>query len=73
VTNVTLGRAFPGGLFACHTNRKPGAANGRPVLLTPWDSIAKALTLKSCVPGERPAAVAPAGASERKDKNHEQP
>jgi len=39
VTNVPLGRAFPRGLFACHS----GVSGGCPVLLTPWDRIAGAL------------------------------
>jgi 3-phytase len=38
VTNVALGAAFPKGLFACHTD-----SSGRPVLLTRWEHIAKAL------------------------------
>lgn len=38
VTNVALGEAFPKGLFACHTD-----SSGRPVLLTPWQDIAKAV------------------------------
>jgi len=38
VTNVALGAAFPKGLFACHTD-----SGGRPVLLTPWERIAKAV------------------------------
>jgi 3-phytase len=38
VTNVALSAAFPKGLFACHTD-----SGGRPVLLTPWERIAKAI------------------------------
>lgn len=34
------GQAFPHGLFACHTD-----LNSKPVLLTPWESIAQALKL----------------------------
>ena len=40
VTNVALGKAFPLGLFACHSNRF-GAC---PVLLTPWERIAGSFT-----------------------------
>jgi myo-inositol-hexaphosphate 3-phosphohydrolase len=38
VCTANLGPAFPGGIFACHTDRSP-----RPVLLTPWPAIAASL------------------------------
>lgn len=37
VANVALGPAFPKGLFACHS----GSGSPCPVLLTPWDAIAR--------------------------------
>ena len=40
VTSAALGRAFPKGMFACHTD--VGRRGGRPILLTPWERIAQA-------------------------------
>ena len=42
VTSAALGRAFPKGMFACHTDVARGG--GRPILLTPWERIAQSLT-----------------------------
>ncbi len=39
VMNVGLGKAFPTGLFACHSDRSGGC----PVLLTPWENIAASI------------------------------
>lgn len=39
VCNDGLGPHFPGGLFACHT-----AEGGCPVLLTPWEAVAEAVS-----------------------------
>ena len=41
VINLPLGRAFPGGVFACHN----GAAEPRPVELVHWSDIARSLGL----------------------------
>jgi 3-phytase len=38
VTNANLGPAFPHGFFACHT-----ASGNCPILVTPWEAIAKAM------------------------------
>jgi 3-phytase len=40
VTSVGLGPKFPNGLFLCHT----GTAKPCPVLLTPWDAVARTFT-----------------------------
>ncbi|MDO9528487.1 MAG: phytase [Syntrophales bacterium] len=47
VTNVYLGTRFPKGLFVCHTDQKD--SNRCPVLVTPWESIARVLNLKADV------------------------
>ena len=62
VTNVNLGGPFAGGMFACHTNKKRGG--GCPVLLTPWEKIAKSIKppLKVDTSGD-PRKLAPARTS----------
>lgn len=41
VCNANLGKDFPKGLFACHTGEK-----GCPVLLVPWEKIAKSFPVE---------------------------
>ncbi len=58
VTNVCLGVNFPKGLFVCHSDQEDG--NRRPVLVTPWESIAESLNLKTDVswnPGNKTAST----------------
>ncbi len=44
MTNVCLGIRFPKGLFVCHTDQE--GSNRCPVLVTPWESIARGLNFK---------------------------
>jgi 3-phytase len=48
VVSVGLGPKYPNGLFLCHT----GSTTPCPVLLTPWDAIAKTFTPPLALPAQ---------------------
>jgi 3-phytase len=69
VCNANLGPRFPKGIFVCHTANKETSA-GRPVLVTPWEAIAKAMPGELTIYTEWEwrswvARLSPAGADSR--------